>query len=248
MQDLGSFGGGSAANSINDSGQIVGDSDYSDNQTRHAFMYTGSGPMQDINALLGNPGDSVATGINNNGQITGFATSGIYEHAFLYSGGSMRDLGTLGGAFSTPTHINDRGQVVGNADTTNGGRHAFLYNGSGSLQDLGTFGGSSSAACINNQGQIVGESFISGGVQHAFLIDGSGVMQDLNNLVDSGSGWTLTVASGINDQGQIVCSGQLGSTIHAFLLNPVPEPSTIALLLAGAACLFGFAWRRRRVK
>ncbi len=27
----------------------------------------------------------------------------------------------------------------------------------------------------------------------------------------------------------------------------VPEPSTIALLLASAACLMGYAWRRRRV-
>ena len=26
----------------------------------------------------------------------------------------------------------------------------------------------------------------------------------------------------------------------------VPEPSTIALLLAGAACLLGYAWRRRK--
>ena len=31
-------------------------------------------------------------------------------------------------------------------------------------------------------------------------------------------------------------------------LAAAPEPSTLALLLASAACLFAVAWRRRRVK
>ena len=30
-----------------------------------------------------------------------------------------------------------------------------------------------------------------------------------------------------------------------FRVASVPEPSTIALLLASAACLLGYAWRRR---
>ena len=53
----------------------------------------------------------------------------------------------------------------------------------------------------------------------------------------------------INDSGQIVGDGVAPSGDYdAFLLTPVPEPSTIALLLASAACLLGYAWRRRRVR
>ena len=33
-----------------------------------------------------------------------------------------------------------------------------------------------------------------------------------------------------------------------FRVASVPEPGTIALLLAGAACLLAFAWRKRRVR
>ena len=38
------------------------------------------------------------------------------------------------------------------------------------------------------------------------------------------------------------------SSVWGFRVASVPEPSTIALLLAGAACLLGFAWRRRTMR
>ena len=71
-------------------------------------------------------------------------------------------------------------------------------------------------------------------------------MQDLNNLIAPTSGWTLEEANGINDLGQIVGGGYNSSgQWHAFLLTPIPEPSTFVLLAAGAVGLLGFAWRRR---
>ncbi len=36
-----------------------------------------------------------------------------------------------------------------------------------------------------------------------------------------------------------------GQTLGAPGINAVPEPCTVALLLASAACLLAFAWRRR---
>jgi len=39
----------------------------------------------------------------------------------------MTDLGTLGGNFSGPVAINDRGQVVGYSTTASGELHAFLW-------------------------------------------------------------------------------------------------------------------------
>ena len=74
-------------------------------------------------------------------------------------------------------------------------------------------------------------------------------MQGLDALLDpSGAGWSLRVATAIDDAGDIVGQGKNPSgASRAFLLTPVPEPSTIALLLGGAGGLLAYAWRRRAV-
>lgn len=101
--------------------------------------------------------NSFANAINNHGQVVGRASNG---RAFLYSNGTMKDLGTLQGSFgwSNAKGINNLGQIVGEStysSATNSYR-AFLYS-NGSMTDLGTMGGEhSSASSINDRGQIVG--------------------------------------------------------------------------------------------
>ena len=57
-------------------------------------------------------------------------------------------------------------------------------------------------------------------------------MVDLNTLIDPTLGITLTGAVDINNSGQIVANGNYASPgVHAFLLTPVPEPGTTALLV-----------------
>ena len=131
------------------------------------------------------------------------ATGNTASHAFLYSGSTMTDLGTLGGTDSNANAINASGQVVGTSDTTgDAAEHAFLYSGS--------------------------------------------TMTDLNTLIDPLSGWTLRIAMNINDAGQIVGTGFNGSgQLHAYLLTPVPEPSTLLLLGISIVGLLIFASRRR---
>jgi probable HAF family extracellular repeat protein len=89
----------------------------------------------------------------------------------------------------------------------------------------------------------VGNAIANNGFGTAFLYS-NGVMTDLNSLIPSG--WWAGGAAAINDSGQIVCDGTNpeGQNV-AFLLTPVPEPSTLALLGIGAVSLIGYAWRRR---
>ena len=98
---------------------------------------------------------------------------------------------------------------------------------------------------INNIGEIVGTAYISSKYDSdAFLYSG-GFMIDLNTLIPS-STWTLQAAEAINDCGQIVCNGYRNGQTHALLLTPVPEPSTLALLGAGAIGLIGYKRQRRQ--
>jgi probable HAF family extracellular repeat protein len=244
MTDLGTLGGRSSyASGINDAGQIVGTAD--NGTAVRAFIYQ-SGTMTDLGALQTN-GESHASAINNLGHVVGYATVAGHQHAFLHDGGSMLDLGTLGGSSSFATDINDAGVIVGYSDSGSGS-HAFARVG-GTMIDLGTLGGDFSRAnAINNDGKIVGYSSIAGGAFHAFLYE-SGILTDLNDLIPTGTGWTLTTALDINDAGQIVGAGSFNGITSAYLLNPetgavstVPEPSSLALLALGAAAMF----RRRR--
>ena len=159
---------------------------------------------------MGNLGEAgvFANAINSAGQVAGwcYTLPDAYPNAFSYSGGTMSDLGTLGGnpqlQDSEAKSINDSGQIVGWSWNSSNTMRAFSYSG-GTMRDLGTLGGSNaSAAWVNNSGQIVGTSTIANGSyppQHAFLYSG-GTMQDLGTL---GSG-TNSLAAAINNSGQIV--------------------------------------------
>ena len=205
MNDLGNLGGsnGSYAFGINNSGQIVGMSYLADNVTQHPFLYSG-GVMSDLGTLGGHCQQSngfslscQASGINTSGQIVGWSNlaDNATTHAFLYSGGVMRDLGSLGGS-SDAFGINDNGQIVGYSGLAgNTTTHAFIYSG-GVMSDLNALLTSNTAGWvlyeamgINNVGQIVGYGSNNNGSIRAFLLTPT----ILNQTITFGSAPTVVV-------------------------------------------------------
>ncbi|HEX3843065.1 MAG TPA: DUF3466 family protein [Steroidobacteraceae bacterium] len=97
ITDLGGLNGAyySGANSVNDSGDIVGSSrtDQTAGAPSHAFLYH-QGAMADLGTLDGDTNSS-ASSINDTGQIVGSSQSDTMTRAFLYENGKMYDLGTL---------------------------------------------------------------------------------------------------------------------------------------------------------
>ncbi|MBG1261979.1 DUF3466 family protein [Nostoc commune] len=219
-----------------------------DDRTQIVGGAAGLGPFLSSDGIatsIGTPG-TVAYGLNNLGQVVGILNS---SKAFLYENGQTTNLGTLpDDNYSVANDINDSGQVVGSSgfSEVNDGR-AFLYSSSTGLQNLGRLRPTdlfSLAVGINNLGQVVG---FSGTNSNFFAPDGNGLraflysdntLYDLNDLIAPGSdpGFTLTAASAINKNGQIVGRGAVNGQLHAFLLTPTSSVS-VAELTSGVPIL-----------
>ncbi|HEX4936388.1 MAG TPA: hypothetical protein VFV33_24570 [Gemmatimonadaceae bacterium] len=182
-----------------------------------------SAAPQYVGVRLGTLGGTSASSsaINAQGDVVGSArTPGdVAVHGFLHVGGSMVDIGVVGGdSCSIANDVNDQGQVVGASDYAceANNRPSLFVNGTHSyLFGLFDFG---QATSINNAGQIVGWSGSTSG-PHAFLLSG-GATTDLGTL-----GGRDSFAYAINDRAEIV-----GDAATAFPTLAVPFPPTRAFL------------------
>jgi probable HAF family extracellular repeat protein len=236
----------SVAHDINAAGQVVGVS-YDGNHDARAVAWSGGNLIQ-LGTLGGVTG--VAMAVNNQGWVVGASQvrPGGVQHAALWASGQVLDLGSATpDADSTAMDINTQGQIVGVVSLP--GVYAAVRWDQGQASLLASLGGSFSRAnAINDHGWVVGLSTVSGGQGHAALWLGDQVL-DLNSFMspqDLSDGWYLSEAKDINADGWIVGTARndrLGGVEHAFLLSPVPEPSTALTLSIGFVALAGL--RRR---
>jgi probable HAF family extracellular repeat protein len=175
---------------INQRGWVAGSSNETGNETRHATLWR-HGSLVDLKTLGGPSSNVVWHGLNDHGLVAGIAetnrpnplnedwscsaffptTARLICLGFYWEDGRMKSLPTLGGYNGYAAGVNDRGQIVGWAETP---VHDPTCNAPQVLQfravvwepkqrrktELHPFPGDSTSAAtaINNRGQAVGIS------------------------------------------------------------------------------------------
>jgi len=249
ITNLGTFGGssGSSASGVNNKGLVTG-YEALQNGNQHAFMWK-NGHKTDL-GTLGGPESGISTSANEKGVLVGQANTGFKDplkenfcgfnrpNQFLclpviWQDGEISPLPTLGGNNGETTGINNRGQVVGYAETAVQDPNciapqildveaALWEPAKGEVVELPPLAGDvvGGALAINDNSQIVGTSGPNCGppgpaiAAHIVLWE-NGTPTDIGNL----GGTMNNSALAINNRGQVSgVSGLAGdTTFHAFL-------------------------------
>lgn len=164
--------------------------------------------------------------INNHGTVAGRTTVRIDEIDYIRPAIWDQDEGLreLGDPFNDPTSegvaadINDHNQIVGYSDPVDGPPVPFFWE-NGELELLpiiSEFG--TGAFAINN------ENIIAGRMQfRAAIWTADREIIDLNTRIDPESGWHLTSALDINNNGALVGLGERGGETYSVLIRPLPD-------------------------
>lgn len=198
----------SRANSINESGAVVG----------QAILHGGvAGPVLwknggtiDLNICCAGS----ARSINGQGLVVGdtYDHEGHY-HVFLWDAARGAHLLPILEEYSSALALNSRGVILLRATPGD----LFLYSG-GRLEAIDI--PKSTPRALNKDGIVVGSVGPSPAEQRAFVWDKAHGTENLNTLIPPNSGWKLEVASGVNDRGDIVGWGDHNGVQNAgFLLR-----------------------------
>ncbi|RZL01003.1 MAG: PEP-CTERM sorting domain-containing protein [Rubrivivax sp.] len=223
---------GGYARGINQAGTVVGTSG------NQAAIWK-NGQVQALGGLVV-PGqtNSSALAINDSGTVAGNITVNFTDdHPVIWSAdGTPTELEvppTIGSRASV-SDLNNAGVVVGTAYGFHDATAMVWRNGvAQALKGVGYE--DSEASAINDAGQIVGITYQRSGAVFATLwLEGQAY--NLNDLLVNGQNlgaWTEAVD--INASGQILAIERMIGRV--FVLTPVPEPSTYALIGAGLLSL-----------
>jgi probable HAF family extracellular repeat protein len=212
---------------VNDTGQVVGKASQP-SQPYKGFLWLPEpayGLTAGMHALPELPGGStIANDLNNAGDIVGESrlAGSIGPHPVLwhYNGTAwtITDLGTLGGPYGRAQAINEKGQIVGQANVPDGNLHSFLwlptpdYGLPAGMHDLHPGAGSGNALGLNEKGQVVG--YIGLGAAYLWLpAPDYGLPAGLNFLDLSGiPSFAGAWPNSINQYGVVV--GQLAQQFY----------------------------------
>ncbi|MGQ3169182.1 MAG: PEP-CTERM sorting domain-containing protein [Methylophilus sp.] len=207
--------GGSAAQDINNQGQIVGSS----------WLLGGNGMAaiwnnNQISALGGPSRGSSAWAINNAGVVVGLNHDGSRQNAMQWENAQESVLVTqtcCSGTSAQAMDVNNHGVVAGWTNHSNDGQSGAVIWTNGNKQFLpGLQAGSngSFASGINDLGQVAGLSTNQLGYQHATLWS-NGTVTDLGRV----AGFSASFAERINNAGDVVGQSSNGflTAMHATL-------------------------------
>jgi probable HAF family extracellular repeat protein len=206
-----------AANGINDSGAIVGQT------LSGAFLY--SNGVYSYPTYPGSP-YTIPFAINNANQIVGnYLDSAGVQHAYISSGGNYQTIDPPvdpSALTASANSINNHGQVVvSNADAF-GNLTNYLY-ANGQFTPLAALPNTASAYGINDADTIVGTFNDPSGLgylPHGFILQGGQFTQlDDPNAGESFSNFfSGTTVTAINDNGEIVgYYADVNNNIHGFI-------------------------------
>ena len=226
VTDLGDEPTGSA---LNDSGQIAGFTHVNNHQ--RAFLTGPDGIGIQLLPLLSGHTVSVALGVNNLGQVTGYSYDSRNPqpaaHVFVTgSGGSSPQSLGIGTGFD----INNLGQVTG--VLVDGGMFLSGVNGE-PLKFLGRLPGSTYALpfAVNDLGQVAGESGFGLSNRRAFVSGPDG-----GTLKELGAPGKERSASDVNNLGQVVGFAAVNRhLVHAFLSDTNGTLRDLGTLLPGTS-------------
>ena len=196
---------------INNAGQVVINTGTSDSY--QVSTWNRINGTDNLGAIGVNSGGAA---INLSGDVVGAGdpnNSGNLQAFIWHPTGSLTLLGTLGGALSAASGVNDSAGVVGLSYTATNTQHAFLWTQSGGMQDLTpdlTSIGGAAAVAINSSNQVVGYYFPNGSLNTlGFSWTQAGGLQSV------GSAGTLAFA--VNNAGTIVGKAPAANGyMHAF--------------------------------
>jgi hypothetical protein len=206
----------------------------------HGFLYN------DISATYttfddpkgtGTNGSTIGSGIDGGNIVGAYYDAANVSHGFVYDGTKYTTLNDPLGTIGTSALGISGNNIVGDYSPSSNDVHPFLYDGT----KYTTFDspGSINTYAIGISGTNVVGYFGDSSGQHGFLYDyNSAKWTTLDYPLAGASG---AIAAGISS-GRIVGSYVDSSFVSHGFLATVPEPSTLALLLAGMLMMCG---RRR---
>jgi probable HAF family extracellular repeat protein len=167
------------------------------------------------------------------------------SNAFLWSAGTITNLGTLGGDYSAGQAINNLGEVVGSAQTKSGASESFLFR-DGEMTGLGSFG----ASAINDLGVIAGTSPIPSTIPGTTQSDAA--ILENGKVTDIGSLPTVNVTDGgaINNSNEVIGTGDNSeSDLRAWVwrngaltdIGTLGGPQTAAYAINNEGQIVGFS-------